>query len=377
MKIGIDARLWSESGVGRYIRNLINGIDERELKTPNHSYVVFLLQKDFDTVNFKSPSIEKKILNVRWHSIKEQLIVKNTIQKEKLDLIHFPYFSIPLSYNDPFVITIHDLIIKNFPTGKASTLPSPIYKLKHAMYGKILNHGINNSKMIITPSEFVKKDILHDFDVPSEKISVTYEGIDDTFSDESKIVESVKDIPFFLYVGNAYPHKNIEFLIKGFSEFIERYPQYTQTHLILVGKEDYFYKRIKNTINSTSNIIFLHDISDTELSYLYKHAFALLSASKSEGFGLPLLEAMKSKCLVVCSDIPIFKEICGKAAIYFNNTKTESLAHAFYTVLNMSSQDKKRMISLGTAQANNFSWDKMVQKTIKIYESSTGVRSSK
>jgi glycosyltransferase involved in cell wall biosynthesis len=368
MKIGIDARLWSESGVGRYIRNLVSGIDEQELKNPNHRYTIYLLQKDFDSVKFKSNSFEKKVLNVRWHSIQEQLSVTKNLKKENFDLVHFPYFSIPLSYTDPFVITIHDLIIKRFPTGKASTLPGPLYKVKHAVYNKILEHGIHKSKEILVPSEFVKKDILDSFDISQEKITVTYEGVDPSFQKEKLEVPLVKDLSYFLYVGNAYPHKNLEFLVQGFEHFIEENPQYIQSHLVLVGKKDFFYERLQKSISTKSNIIVLDSISDGELSYLYENAQAVVSASKSEGFGLPLLEALQSKSLVVCSDIPIFKEICGKAAIYFNNTKVESIAHAFHTVLTMSNQDKKRMISLGTAQVKNFSWDTMVEKTVEVYE---------
>lgn len=377
MKIGIDARLWSESGVGRYIRNLVHGIDDLEFKNPTNQYTIYLLQKDFDSVHFKSQSFEKRVLDVRWHSIQEQLIVTKELRKGDFDLVHFPYFSMPLSYTDPFVITIHDLIIKRFPTGKASTLPGPLYRVKHAVYTKILEHGINKSQSIIVPSEYVKKDILHSYDVPEEKITVTYEGVDDGLLKETKEVPQVKDLSYFLYVGNAYPHKNLEFLVRSFKQLREKYPKYATTYLVLVGRHDYFYDRLRKDIADDPYIINLQEITDGELSYLYTHAQALVSASQSEGFGLPLLEALKSKTLVVCSDIPIFKEICGKSAIYFNNTKEDNLLNALHTVLTLSSTDKKRILQLGTAQTKKFSWDIMVQKTIAIYESSIRVRSSK
>ena len=379
MRIGIDARLWSESGVGRYIRNLVCGIDQLEAKKPKNKYTLFLRKKDFESVTLISDSFEKRVADIQWHSIAEQVVLPKILKKEKLDLIHFPYFSIPLSYKNPFVITIHDLIIQNFSTGKASTLPSPVYKIKHAVYNKVLLHGITNSRSILVPSEYVKKDILNKFDVPTDKITVTYEGVDDTLVNsklkaKSANLENFKDIKFFLYVGNAYPHKNVEFLIEGFTRFIHLNPQMANTHLVLVGREDYFYKRVKKTVPKDVNIIFLHDVADQELAYLYSKAVSFVSASMSEGFGLPLLEAMQLECLVVCSEIPVFKEICGKAAIYFNPTKPESLARVFESIFQMNERDKMLLQKEGKDRAKLFSWSTMVKKTIDVYESSHSLR---
>lgn len=374
MTIGIDARLWSESGVGRYIRNLVRGIDALEAKNPQNNYIVFLRKKDFDSVSFVSDSFEKKVADIQWHSVNEQLALPKIIEKADVDLMHFPYFSIPLSYKKPFVITIHDLIIKNFPTGKASTLPSPLYYVKHAMYNKVLTHGIQNSRSIIVPSEYVKKDVLNSFDVPEDKITVTYEGVDDLIDSSQLTVhgsqlENLQDIQYFLYVGNAYPHKNVEFLIDGFAQFIKDNPQHSGAHLVLVGREDYFYKRLKKTIDPGLNILFLHDIDDNQLAYLYSHAVSFVTASKAEGFGLQLPEAMQLGCPVICSDIPVFKEIGAKAAIYFNLAKKENLAQVLKSVMQMSERDKKTLRDLGKKRAKSFSWDTMVKQTVAVYAS--------
>src|SRR4030043_2146073 len=117
---------------------------------------------------------------------------------------------------------------------------------------------------------------------------------------------------YFLYVGNAYPHKNLERLIQAVSKL-----GFLDFKLILVGKEDYFYKRLKTKAKKVSlegKVIFYGGIGRGELSYLYKNAQALILPSLMEGFGLPGLEAMAAGCPVICSDIPVFREIYGEAA---------------------------------------------------------------
>lgn len=371
MRIGIDCRLWSESGVGRYIRNLVKEIDILEARKRTNTYVLFKLPKDIGGHEFVSQSFEEVVADIRWHSLREQIELPKIIAAQLLDCMHFPYFSIPLSYKDPFVVTVHDLIIYHHSTGRASTLPGPIYNLKHKAYKKVLAHGIKNSQKIITPSKFVEKDILNHFDIESEKITVTYEGIDDQIS--KKDVQSLndtyaylEDIPYFLYVGNAYPHKNVEMLIKAF-QTLKANPETAPVHLVLVGKKDYFYNRIESSISPNDSILFLHDVSDQELASLYKQAKALVSVSYAEGFGLPILEAMSQKCLVVCSEIPVFKEIAENWVVYCNPRNIDSICNALKKILTMSAPDKMRMLNGAKKHSAQFSWQKMAKETISVY----------
>src|SRR5688500_2177969 len=130
MKIGIDARLWSQTGVGRYIRNLVTNLQEIDTK---NEYVLFVQKQDLESIRYKVSSNKYTLVptDINWHSVKEQVAFPYLLYKQDLDLMHFPYFSLPILYNRPFVITLHDLIIHHFSTGKASTLPVPLYKLKH------------------------------------------------------------------------------------------------------------------------------------------------------------------------------------------------------------------------------------------------------
>ena len=322
MIIGIDARLWSEGGVGRYIRNLIKQLQILDRK---NEYILFMRSEDRQKFEIRNSKFEIKIADIRWHSIEEQLRFVNVLNRENLDLMHFPYISVPIFYNKPFVVTIHDLIPFHFSTGEASTLSLSLYKLKFLGYKFILSAAAKKAKKIITVSNATKKEIADHLKVSEDKVRVTYEGIDDKITNPKSQIPNklqntkykILNTKYFLYVGNAFPHKNLERLLEAFNILISQYPNIL---LVFVGKEDFFYKRLKSEVykRRISNIVFLHNITDEQLGSLYKSALALVSPSFMEGFGLPALEAMANNCLVLASDIPAHREICENEAIYFN-----------------------------------------------------------
>lgn len=366
MRIGIDCRLWNETGIGRYTRNLVEGIGRIDTK---NKYTLFLSTNDFDLVELPGKNFEKKVADVRWHSLKEQLIFSSILNKENLDLVHFPYFSVPLMYKRPYVITIHDLILNHFPTGKASTLFEPLYWVKHAAYRLVIQKAAEKSKAIIAVSHATEKEIVDHLDVPPQKISVIYEGIDKkiTASDEEKIYINSSG-QYFLYVGNAYPHKNLELLITAFKKVVEYFPKVS---LVLVGKEDFFYTRLKEYIHKNgldTSVLLYGYATESELSQLYKNAVGLVYPSKMEGFGLPLLEAMHHNCLVIASDISVFKEIGRDAIVYFDGKSVESVKNTLIDVLENRKKYLK-YIKEGEKRAGEFSWEKMAKETLNVYNS--------
>ncbi len=376
MKIGIDARLIRETGVGRYIQNLVKHLIEIDRK---NDYVLFVRKEDQE--NLKSLASQRSgqisnlkwkiaIADVPWHSIKEQVQFTEILNREKLDLVHFPYFSVPISYNRPFVITIHDLILHHYPTGKASTLPFPFYVLKVIGYKYLIRKASENAKKIIAVSKSTKDEIMDHLKIPQDKIKVIYEGVDDKIiNQKSRIAndQRPKTKDYFLFVGNVYPHKNAERMIKAFNIFLQYFPQ---TLLILVGKEDFFYKRLRETVNKMDlgkKIIFYGRASDEELGVLYENAIAVVVPSLMEGFGLPALEAMANKCLVLASSIPSLKEVCREDAIYFDpydgNDIAEKMKMAYLGKFD------REIIERGFERSKEFSFRKMAKETLKIYES--------
>jgi len=365
MKIGIDARLYFESGVGRYIKNTLRELDDycSSNKTENKFYI-FLSKKGFEEVNFESNSIVRIEADIPWHSLREQASFSRLINSYDLDVMHFTYFSLPLLYRRKFVVTIHDLILNYVDTGKATTLPKYLYRLKRFFYFKVIRHAVKNSCYIISPSESTKKEIAALYKVSQDKIIVIPEGVDPVFL--KKPVKPRARVPnrYMLYVGNAYPHKNLERLIEAFARINEKIPQ----DLILVGKSDYFYKRLIRRVSKMTNIHIYNNINDENLSYLYSNADFLVAPSFMEGFGLTPLEAMAHNCLPVVSGIDAFYEVCENAALYFNPEDIQDIASILYKAANMTDEGKKIYEKLFKERIAKFSWEKSLKKTLDTYE---------
>lgn len=368
MKIGIDARLWNETGVGRYIRNLVRELQKIDTK---NQYVLFCLSKDAKEILRSAQDDNFKIVtaDIRWHSLREQMEFPKIISAQKLDLVHFTYFSVPLLYKGPFVLTIHDLIIHHFNTGEASTLPNFLYTSKRIGYKFIIQTASIRAKKIITVSLATKEEIVAHLKVLPEKVEVTYEGIDEELILKSSNKPASVPDDFILYVGNAYPHKNLKTLIDAFSILISK-NQKLKTKLILVGKDDFFYKRLKSDFSKSihERIIFFHDISDRELAYLYQNARCYVMPSLMEGFGLPLVEAMSNECLVLASNIPVHHEICRDAAIYFDPTNVKELKLKMEEVCIKNDNQFSEYKKVGFKRAKDFSWRTMAEKTLHMYE---------
>jgi len=379
MKIGIDCRLWNESGVGRYIRNLIENLQAIDKK---NEYVLFVGSENKEEILKQVQNDNVKIVkaDIRWHTIEEQLQFPSILNKEDLDLVHFPYFSVPIFYNKPFVVTIHDLILHHFPTGEASTLPLPLYYLKHLAYKYVIKHAAQKAEKIITVSKATKKEIIDYLGVDKNKIVVIYEGVGEEITNTKY---SILNTQYFLYVGNAYPHKNLDNLIEAFDllchpELVSRSEsnrdydrRQDDIKLVLIGKEDYFYKRLKEKVKKMGlekSVKFLGEVSDEELASLYKNARCFVMPSLMEGFGLPVLEAMANKCLVLASDIPAVREICGDAAIYFNPYDNEDIASKMKALYSNDTYHYSDKIKKGFRKARMFSWEKMARETLTVYE---------
>jgi len=367
MRIGIDVRLWAQTGVGRYIRNLVLNLQKIDNK---NEYIVFVRSEDISDIRSQISGSRWKVVetNIKWHSLVEQLEFPKILNKEKLDLVHFPYFSVPIFYNKPFVVTIHDLIMHHYPTGKASTLPFPFYKAKRIGYNKVINHAVKKSKKVIVPLNAVKDDLIKSLKVPGDKIVVTYEGVDEKIFNSKFLISNSKIEnygKYFLYVGNAYPHKNLDMLTEAFRVFEKNN---NDVKLLLVGKDDFFYKRLEKNIKENS-IIFLHNISDEELSSLYKNSIALISVSLMEGFGLPAIEAVSNDCLVMLSDIPSFREVLGDGVIYLNPTNPNDIAQRMEKVLKNGRKYYSAQMLRAKLRLKLFSWEKMASETLEIYNS--------
>lgn len=369
MKIGIDGRLINESGIGRYIRNLLENLASID---KSNEYLILLKKKDFGKFKFGN-NFKNVEADYPWYSVSEQVKLPRLINSLNLDLIHFPHFNVPVFCKDKFIVTIHDLIHQHFTMNRATTLNPLTYKIKQLGYRKVFNFAVKKSKVILVPSEFVKGQLEKEWLVDPGKIVVTPEGVDPNLLHvknkynsrvKSKIIEKIGiNKPYIFYVGNAHPHKNVEGLIKAFRLIRKKHPS---LKLVLSGADHYFWKRIKLEYRDPE-IIYTGFVTDEVLAALFANAEIFVMPSFEEGFGIPILESFANGCPVVCSDIGSLKEIGRDACIYFNPNSIDDIVKKINLSLG-NEKLKKQLIEKGEKMVKDFSWEKLAEETLKIYQ---------
>lgn len=364
MKILIDARLYGpeNAGLGRYVTNLVTELASLD-KT--NEYVILLRKKYFDPLSF--PENWKKVLaDFRHYSFSEQFILPGIIKKVNPDITHFPHFNVPILYGGKYIVTIHDMLMHKSVGLSATTLPLPFYLIKRLGYRFVFDRAIKSSHKIIVPTEAVKSEILEQYRVSSDKICVTYEGVDKKIqTDKTPNIPR----PYFVYTGNAYPHKNLIRLVEAIKILNTKSSQ--KVFLTIASARNIFTQRIENLVQKMSMkdcVKILGYVPDDELGGLFKNSVGFVFPSISEGFGLPGLEALSAGTLLLASNIKVFKEVYEDNALYFDELDPNSIAETMQMAMSISDNDRKNMIAKGVSFVNRYSWGKMAQSTLEIYE---------
>ena len=366
MKIVLDFRIFGPQcgGLGRYNQKLLENLVKLDLK---NEYVVLLLSNDHGLV--LPPNYTIKIVKFRWYSWAEQIFLPLILYRLKADLVHFPHFNVPILYRGKYIITIHDLIMSHFPSIRTSTLGRVAFITKRLAYNVTIKNAIHQAEKIIAVSDFTKQDIIKYFNLSpqtAQSIVVIYEGV--SASAMGEVVDSSLPDNFFLYVGVAYPHKNLEFLVDSFAEFVKIYPDYC---LVLVGSRNYFYQQLENYIklhypDIQTKIIYKGFVPDSELGAYFEKAQAFVFPSLYEGFGLPPLEAMQFGTAVVSSWSSCLPEILQDAALFYDPTNKQDLVNKLEIIVK-NQELKNKLISRGQDLVKKYSWEEMVRQIVKMY----------
>ena len=375
MKIGIDARLYGTygRGIGRYIQNLIA---ELERLDHENEYVIFLSSNGWNEYTPKSNNFKKVLADIRLYTLKEQLQFPLIISKEKVDIMHFPHFTVPLLYTKPYVVTIHDMIIHKFPSEYATSHHPLMYKLKLLGYTLTLRHAVKAAKHVICISKQTKSDLLEYVPNLKAPLSVIYHAIRPLIIPELSTQKEVLSgyhlvsQEYFFYVGAAYPHKNLQHMIESFMDSLPQIPENIQ--FVIAGRVDKFHLRLQEWIKETfpkshGRVQWLGQVSETELAVLYANSIALIYVTQYEGFGLPILEAMSATTAVIASHNSALKEVVGEAGYTLDPYDKEALTTA---IKEFTQNPALRLdfVEKGNDQLEKFSVKQMSYNTWRCYQ---------
>src|SRR5687768_1264429 len=365
MRVAIDARKLHDFGIGTYIRNLLRQLARIDRDT---EYVLLCQEADLDVGTLLGANFRTVLEPSPNYSLREQIHVPWVLHRERPDVYHAPHYVLPAGVRCRSVVTIHDCIHLMFP----QYLPN---RAAYAYARAAMWAAARRSDRILTVSEASKRDILHFFNVPPEKIVVVYNAIDEHFrvtpSDEdvARVRERYQlDHRFVLYVGNIKPHKNLVRLIEAFAAL--RSGELEDTKLLIIGDEISKLPALRRAVHQYKlhkHVRFLGYVSDQTLSVLYRLTALFVFPSLYEGFGLPPLEAMASGAPVVTSNISSLPEVAGGAAELVDPYDVESIGEGLRRVLDDPAHAAE-MRRKGLTRAREFSWDRSVARTHEVYQ---------
>ncbi|HUS25884.1 MAG TPA: glycosyltransferase family 1 protein [Nevskiaceae bacterium] len=285
----------------------------------------------------------------------------------KPDLVHFLMTQQPVPYFGRIVTTTHDLTMFHFV--RRGTTPLPVYWFKMGLYRFLVRWSHFKSKRIIVPTKFVATDVAAYQPSIKNKLVVTYESSEPPLKTAAKRPKLVGEHDqFIMYLGNAFPHKNLLKLIEAFDILHAQRPD---LKLVLVGKKEKHYieleQQIKQNHAGAKNIIITGFLPDDEAKWLYQHTLCYVFPSLSEGFGLPAMEAMAHGAPVASSNASCLPEVYGPAAHYFNAEDPADMAKKIAQVLDDKNL-REKLIKNGQQQLKKYSWHKMAEETLIVYK---------
>lgn len=364
-RILIDGRWMKDSGIGRYVENLTL---EAVKQDPQNTYIILVKKGESGCLPLPEGRVEYVETDIAWYTPQEQIALPKVIEAQNPDLVHFTNFNIPLGYRKPFVVTIHDLTLLRYKSIRGGLLAPFTYRLKDVVMRHVLKTAINRSRLIFTPSKYVAQDIANQYRCDLAKIMVTNNAADSLIQAGRVNLKKYGIIrPFILSVGNPYPHKNIERLLKSFAQLLR--DKQTAYQLVIVGRDNEFMARHKKLVQKLKlgdNVVFPGYVSDSELAGIYQKAMLYVFPSLSEGFGIPGLEAMKYGVPVASSNATCLPEILGDAAAYFDPNDIQDMTKVIRELMD-DEKYRQRLVRLGQKQVKKYSWAKSAKQLIRGY----------
>jgi glycosyltransferase involved in cell wall biosynthesis len=289
----------------------------------------------------------------------EQTLLPIAAVRSKVDLMHNLFTTAPAVPGAPQVTTILDVIYKRFPETHAGLLARGMDLL--------VPIAAKRSRRVLTLSCAAKDEIVRFLGIPADHVDVTYlgpgmrEGVEPVPEEALRRDLGLGGRPVVLAVSAKRPHKNLERLLDAFAQ-VSTEPEPV---LVITGYSTPFEAELRQRAGDRVQVAGWVD--DSTLEGLYRVATCLAFPSLAEGFGLPVLEAMRRGVPVACSNASSLPEVAGEAAVYFDPTDTTAIASALNRVLS-DSELRDRLRASGREQAKKFSWDATARETLRSYQ---------
>lgn len=366
-EIYIDGLFYKGSGIGRYYESLLKEFSLKGIKI--YTCIPVRLKDSFekDFKDFKG--IEAIYVDYSKYSlkgfIKQSYILKNL--ENKVDLFFYPHINLPYYIPKNTIVTVHDL------TPFTKFWDRSLIKKKY--YKFLFRRAICYCKGIVTTSKATKKALLNFDKTVESKVDIIYLFINDKFIEALNVSEKrLLYEDYILFIGNRKKHKNLERLILAYNEIKKK----INCKLVIAGNKDINNDRkdeidlLIKKINLENDIVEIISPDDETIINLYRNAKLFVFPSLYEGFGLPPLEAMSLGCPVIASDLPVLREVCGDAGLYFNPYSENDLSDKMLKILNDEALIKI-MKEKGLDRVNFFDKEKIIKQYIEVltkYENS-------
>lgn len=362
MKIAFDAKRFfhNTSGLGNYSRDLVRILSEYE---PENEYLLLNKNKSERGKEILERS-NVHFIETSKGNFSRQLKMGKDAQKQGADIFHGLSGELPLKW-DPKpikkVVTIHDLIFVRYPQ-YYSFFDRKIHFWK-------FKKAADTADKIIAISEQTKKDIIQYLKVPETKIEVIYQGCHHAFKEQQspELMKAVKEkfkLPerFVLNVGTIEDRKNLLNVVKAING--------TEIPLVVVGRKTGYYQKIERFLKRNKmekQVLFLEGVSMDELACLYKLADIFVYPSFFEGFGIPVIEALFSKTVVVTSNTSCLPEAGGKDSVYVNPENDLDI-RAKLKFLWENESERKRREEKGFEFVQKFNDESIAKELMNFYQ---------